>query len=338
MARMRGFSLIELMVALVLGLLLTAGALGIFLSAREAFRTTEELSRVQESARTAFEVMARDVREAGNAHCGTGVRAVHISRGMDEKYWKNWNTYLIGISGNDTFVDNWFPMGRGAGARVAGLDALEIYSTEDLGMYVTEAMPSYNSDLTVNAVPADVNASDVLIACDFRLSTLFRATAVTSNSVSHAQGQRAGDNLSSGFARDTSLLGSDDSKVPASAWHLYGKNTAVTRLRVWTWYIGINTKGGKSLYRGKRSDGSRSDGSKYELVEVSEGVSAMSLTYLAEGQNAYIRAESVADWSKVKAVRVELTLEGEGKTNTFGNQGVLARKVTAVMAARNRNL
>ena len=61
----RGLSLIELMIALLLGLLVVGGAIGIFTSNRRAYNATESLSRVQENARVAFEMMSRDVREAG---------------------------------------------------------------------------------------------------------------------------------------------------------------------------------------------------------------------------------------------------------------------------------
>lgn len=329
MARMRGFSLIELMVALVLGLLLTTGALGIFLSARQAFRTTEELSRVQESARAAFELMARDAREAGNNHCASNLRSGSVISGASNSDLVNWNTGVRGISGGMQFINGKYSPGGGVAARVAGGDALEIHSNEDLGIYVTTPMTSYGADLQVNAVPTDVKPDDYLIVCDFRLSTLFVASAVTANTVSHSKGS----NTSGGFLRDTSLASLGDSAVPASAWHLYGTNASVTRVRQAYWFIGNNSKGGKSLYRAIRAHNASP-----VADEIAEGVSAMALTYLAEGQNVYVRAESIADWSKVKAVRVELSLEGESKTNAFGNQGVLARKVTAVLAFRSRNL
>ena len=43
-----GFSLVELMISLVLGLLVTAAAVGIFLSNQRTFRATESLARIQE--------------------------------------------------------------------------------------------------------------------------------------------------------------------------------------------------------------------------------------------------------------------------------------------------
>lgn len=59
-----GVSLIELMVALVLGLFLIFGAVTIYQQSRSTFRTTEAVARLQEAARLAFDVLEADVRMA----------------------------------------------------------------------------------------------------------------------------------------------------------------------------------------------------------------------------------------------------------------------------------
>lgn len=65
----KGLSLIELMIAMVIGLVLLAGVIGIFLSTQQTNRTQEAMSRVQESARIAIELIARDIRESGQSIC-----------------------------------------------------------------------------------------------------------------------------------------------------------------------------------------------------------------------------------------------------------------------------
>jgi prepilin-type N-terminal cleavage/methylation domain-containing protein len=60
----RGVSLIELMVALVIGLFLIFGAVTIYQQSRATLRTTEAVARLQEVARLAFDVLEADVRMA----------------------------------------------------------------------------------------------------------------------------------------------------------------------------------------------------------------------------------------------------------------------------------
>jgi len=61
----RGLSLIELMVALVIGLLLLAGALTVYMQSRSTYRTNDVASRMQEVGRYALDVIGPDVRLAG---------------------------------------------------------------------------------------------------------------------------------------------------------------------------------------------------------------------------------------------------------------------------------
>lgn len=61
----RGLSLVELLIAMALGLLLTVGALQMMLSSQGLYRTTDSLSRIQESGRFALDFLAKDIRMGG---------------------------------------------------------------------------------------------------------------------------------------------------------------------------------------------------------------------------------------------------------------------------------
>ncbi|MFC6475539.1 PilW family protein [Pseudomonas asuensis] len=63
-SRQRGLSLVELMVAIVLGLLLIGGVLQIFLSSNKTYKTNLALSEVQEAGRFAMEFLTFDIRNA----------------------------------------------------------------------------------------------------------------------------------------------------------------------------------------------------------------------------------------------------------------------------------
>ena len=61
----RGFSLVELMVALVITLILLAGIGQIFLSSKKSYTLQDSLARIQETGRYAMEMLAQDLRRAG---------------------------------------------------------------------------------------------------------------------------------------------------------------------------------------------------------------------------------------------------------------------------------
>lgn len=63
--RMRGLSLVELMVALTVGLLLLAGVFQIYLGNRESYTTQQSVSLAQESGRFSTIFITRVIRQAG---------------------------------------------------------------------------------------------------------------------------------------------------------------------------------------------------------------------------------------------------------------------------------
>jgi prepilin-type N-terminal cleavage/methylation domain-containing protein len=59
-----GMTLIELMVALAIGMFLMIGAITVFMQSRTTFRVTESLARMQENGRFALEALEPDIRMA----------------------------------------------------------------------------------------------------------------------------------------------------------------------------------------------------------------------------------------------------------------------------------
>ncbi|MGZ5145108.1 MAG: PilW family protein, partial [Burkholderiales bacterium] len=57
----RGFTLIELMVAMTIGLMLTLVVANLFLGSRATFQTTDETSRMQENIRYAYQLLTRSI-------------------------------------------------------------------------------------------------------------------------------------------------------------------------------------------------------------------------------------------------------------------------------------
>lgn len=67
--RAAGFTLIEVLVALMLGVLLLAGLVNIFANSAKLYARLEARSEVMESGRFAVDVIAQDLRQAGNWGC-----------------------------------------------------------------------------------------------------------------------------------------------------------------------------------------------------------------------------------------------------------------------------
>ena len=67
--RMRGLTLIELMIAMLIGTILILGIVQVFACSRAAYQLSEGLARVQENGRFAMDYLQRDIRMAGHFGC-----------------------------------------------------------------------------------------------------------------------------------------------------------------------------------------------------------------------------------------------------------------------------
>ncbi len=123
-AHQRGVTLIELMVALVLGLVVSGAALALFMTNRQTYVASENMDRIQEASRIAFELMARDLREADGNPCSNKlVPENRLSGSTTYAWWSDWGAGLRGYDGATAFADDGF--GTAATKRVAGTPAVE---------------------------------------------------------------------------------------------------------------------------------------------------------------------------------------------------------------------
>jgi len=74
-----GFSLVELMIAITLGLLVLLAVGSIYVGSRQTYRVQEDNARIQEAGRYALEVLGRSIRQAGaNAEMNFNKTAVAL--------------------------------------------------------------------------------------------------------------------------------------------------------------------------------------------------------------------------------------------------------------------
>lgn len=62
-----GLTLVEMLIAISLGLLLLFGIGTIFVGSNQTYRVQEENARIQEAGRYALEILGRNLRQAGYA-------------------------------------------------------------------------------------------------------------------------------------------------------------------------------------------------------------------------------------------------------------------------------
>lgn len=102
-----GIGLVEIMVALVIGLVLMAGVFQIFQSNRTTYRVAEAMARVQENGRYAMMFLSRDLRMAGYSGCSKELPLESTLKNQTN-YEFDFNTYLTGHTDKNN-NGNWSP-------------------------------------------------------------------------------------------------------------------------------------------------------------------------------------------------------------------------------------
>ena len=93
----KGMTLVELLISITLGLIITAALLSLFINSRQSYRVNENMSRLQENARFAVSFLSRDLRMADYRACVTGDRLVNAVAGQND----------TGLNGSDTVTILW---------------------------------------------------------------------------------------------------------------------------------------------------------------------------------------------------------------------------------------
>lgn len=331
--RQRGLTLIELMIALVLGLLVVLGVISVVTANSQAYRTNEGLSQVQEAARTGFEVLARRIREAGTTGCGNEriantVNDVEAWWQVDDWESEPWSVIRgydgatagpVGFGNDDTDV----------GERVQGTEALLLQGLDDIGVFVVDHnAPS--AQFEINAATQLIDDGDILMVCDFDHAAIFQVTNYNSSNrtVVHNTGAETPGNCSKGLGFPTECT---TNGTP----YAYGDNSMIFRLAMEAWYIGFNgrpTEGGRSLFRQRLGLNGTT-----VVEEMVAGVTDMQLAFREE--NDAIFATTPGNWNLVNAVELTLTVastDARVSVNAAVDQGRIARNFTTVVALRNR--
>lgn len=308
----RGLGLIELMISMVLGLLVVGGAISVFLSSQQTYRATESLARVQESGRVAFELMAREVREAAGNACGNNLPTANVLNGGGT-WWSNWQDGVRGYENG------------GLAGSAAGTDAIDLTSAVSGGVTVVDTPSTTSANFKVNTNDHNIEDGDILMVCDYTQASIFQATNVNSSNVTIVH--NTGGSVSPGNC--TKSLGLPVNCGPHGSPKIYGPNSKIVQLKASRWYVADNGRGGRSLYRAQMDQGVMGD-----AEEITQGIQDMQLQYLLAGANQYVDAGAGLDWGKVIAVRIVLTVQSADDVGTDGEP--LQRTVEHVVTLRNR--
>lgn len=337
-----GFSLVELLVAMGLGLFLMAGVSQVYVSSKQSFRVQDALSRIQENGRFAMDQMLRDIRGAGYKGACVSKEDVFVNTldtgSSSTAYLTN---FSMGIQGYEYATSAWSPtldvtISGASPAPQAGSDIFTVRGAVGGAIPVgTPYMGTSSADIKADNA-GSLKQGQIIFICDGSAASIFQITNAnpTSGSVVHNMGNA----VSPGNA--TKNLG-----------HSYGANSEMTALSTSTYYLAPALSGiGSALWR--LTDGNAP-------VEVIDGVQDMQITYGVDSDadhtsNSYLKADAVTaltnGWTNVISVRITLLLRSPddnitpaktpyiyNATTTTPTDFRARRVFTSTVTLRNRN-
>lgn len=179
----RGFSLIELMIAIAISLLLLAGVISIFVSSKSSYETNERLSRIQENGRFALNAMMTDLRASGFVGCAR--QPTYLSTSLNSATSLQWDFLSGPVAGFEaTDTDTWSPaMDANIPSPLSGSDVLvvRVPVRERVALPLTVNLSGPTANLQVAAGSTNnVAAGDIAMVYSCEAISVFQVSGYTS--------------------------------------------------------------------------------------------------------------------------------------------------------------
>lgn len=327
--RALGFTLIELMVAMLLGLIVVGGVSSVFLAGQQTYRTNDALGEVQSGQRVAFELLAHDIRNAGLTGCDSSNGRVANVVNPPFPWYADWNNALHGYDDATTDPALTSLGTTGAGSPVAKTSSVHVIGTANTDITVSSVPSSNAANFQINAATTQLAAGDIIMVCDFDHATILQIDQYSGDTVViHNTGNSTQPgNCSKGLGYPTICGGSANGNA-----YSFPPNSRVAVLNAAVWYMGNNGVGTTSLYRLATTGGNGTNATPQEMVR---NVTGMTISYLQSGNTAFGTATSVTNWAVVNAAQITLQLKSTNKLASV-NASPIVKTFTSTTTVRNR--
>ena len=348
--RSGGFSLVELLVAMAISLFMILGVSYIYVGSKKTYQVQENLARMQESARLAFEYLSRDVRQGGDFGCASLASAYQAGGSAAACAWPSatvptvvctlGGTGCATVGANEPIhgYENVTATITALGITpLSGTDVLELSragnpcegtSSSVSAITIDKDPPGGNAaNIGVNVTGTDlancVQEGDILIASDCKNSVVFQACEVNSSGiVVHSTGNSGG-------------CASPAWGNTCKDWGNNYKGGSLLKLSRNAYYVKNDANGIPTLYRKNLVTNAEFALVPYiESFQVKYGVAATKTGY----PTGYQTASGITDWSLVKSVRIDLLIRSPEGNLTTDIQKIYFNSATVTPTDKNLRL
>jgi type IV pilus assembly protein PilW len=314
----KGFGLVELMVAITIGLILLGGIGYVYLGSRQTFRTQDDFSRIQENVRYALDLVGVDVRMAGYAGCLNlaSIDPANPSAGPAIGVIAN-NPPTIGLAEAMRGYDgaSWTAPGTAPANWISDTGVFVITRASEGGVNLTGNTTPTNANIQIAGNPNNFVAGEALLVSNCLTADLFRATTVSNGGT-------------------VTIAHSNSSNTANFTFYSYGDEAEVFRMIDNTYFIGTNPAGVPALYRRPL------DGNAEEIVDNVENI-VMRFGIDTDNDfvvNRYVSAGAVTNWRQVLTARLSLVFRSNSNNVATQVQPYVIEGTTVTPASTDRRL
>lgn len=276
--RQAGITLVELMIAITIGLVLTGGLIEVYLGSKQSYNLAEASSRIQENGRFSIDLLARDIRMADFWGCLKQPEDADIADDVDWPAGEPGFDAAVGIEGTNDDGAN-------------GSDSITMRGAFGAGIVVEPPFMNTNSSALHVSADNGLAQADILLVSNCTNGDVFQvsnANPNTTGTVAHNTGAVTAPGNATG---DLSTTYREDAQIYAIRSTTYDiQNSATT--------------GRTGLFRNG--------------VEIIENVESMQILYGEDTDgdarrtpNRYVPADAVGNMDNVVSLRVSLLISNE---------------------------
>ena len=345
-----GFSLVEIMVAMLVSLFLLAGVFQLYLGNQQTSRLGTGVGDLQQTGQFALDELAGNLRMAAFQGCADAVRVTAPVLALNAPTTDLSATAVRGfeVATNGTWTGGTAPANWNGTVPRPLSDVLQVQGGSRAVANLASTMSSESAQVALASNPDNIAAGEMVIIADCRVADLFRVTSVTGGlTLVHATSDNSSASLTKPYVHN-------------------GINAAqATRFNSWIYFVrdsGRNAADGSDIFSLFRLDTSRTGQTAQELVEGVEQLQVLYGERIGTQNIRYRAAPNVANWGQVVAVKLALLVASRdpvldvadatagyalldqtaaktgtsGATITYANDRRLRRVFSATVNIRNR--
>lgn len=335
-----GYSLLELLIAMTLGIFVIGATLHFFETTRKTQKVQNELSEVRENAQFALDVIKEDIQMAGYYGCATRWDESNLTNTLNDQSNFKWN-FSQNLSGSEFIFDSnasvkktWIPSLDGSilsdpnpvNNKLWG-DTITIRHADRREFnIITHADSTAAIEINQNN---NIKQNDYLLATDCEHSSIFQKTNAHSTVADRKNVEHDVVASSNDFAGNSSN----------NIGKKYADTAKLLKLKSTTYYIEESPEGIPTLYRRN---------STRNPEQIITGITDMQIQYGVDTNDddaidEYYDANDVDAndwWDNVLIVKLSLKAQGyqDGSTTktTFSNQSNMEYEISSAINLRNR--